>query len=76
MYGDWDRKHPFFLHLRLGRRHDLYPCHACSKDYLDLYISHMARVAIQQTTFGLSFGLKNGLRFHFESVTCLNYPFF
>ena len=24
--------------------------------------------------FGLSFGLKNGLRFHFDSVTCLNYP--
>ena len=22
--------------------------------------------------FGLSFGLKNGLRFHFDSVTCLN----
>ena len=25
--------------------------------------------------FGLSFGLKNGLRFHFDSETCLNYPF-
>ena len=25
--------------------------------------------------FGLSFGLKNGLRFHFDSKTCLNYPF-
>ena len=24
---------------------------------------------------GMSFGLKNGLRFHFDSVTCLNYPF-
>ena len=24
---------------------------------------------------GLSFGLKNGLRFHFDSKTCLNYPF-
>ena len=24
---------------------------------------------------GLSFGLKNGLRFHFDSETCLNYPF-
>ena len=24
---------------------------------------------------GLSFGLKNGLRFQFDSVTCLNYPF-
>ena len=24
---------------------------------------------------GFSFGLKNGLRFHFDSVTCLNYPF-
>ena len=24
--------------------------------------------------FGLSFGLKNGLRFHFDSETCLNYP--
>ena len=23
-------------------------------------------------TFGLSFGLKNGLRFHFDSETCLN----
>ena len=44
MYSDWDRKHPFFLQLRLKRRHDLYQCHACSKDYLDLYISHMARV--------------------------------
>ena len=31
MYGDWDHLHPFFLQLRLGRRHDLYPCHACSK---------------------------------------------
>ena len=26
--------------------------------------------------FGLSFGLKNGLRFHFNFVTCLNYPLF
>ena len=77
MYGDWDRRHPFFLQLRLGRRHNLYPCYACSKvrlrcqvghfpvetrvwnstsssltlcpylchpkDYLDLYIGHMAR---------------------------------
>ena len=25
--------------------------------------------------FGLSFGLKNGLRFRFHSATCLNYPF-
>ena len=25
--------------------------------------------------FGLSFGLKNCWRFHFDSVTCLNYPF-
>ena len=25
--------------------------------------------------FGLSFGLKNSLRFHFESDTCLNYQF-
>ena len=25
--------------------------------------------------FGLSFGLKNGLRFHFDSETCLNYKF-
>ena len=25
---------------------------------------------------GLNFSLKNGLRFQFESVTCLNYPFF
>ena len=25
--------------------------------------------------FGLSFGLKNGLRFHFDSMTCLNYQF-
>ena len=25
--------------------------------------------------FGLSFGSKNGLRFHFDSETCLNYPF-
>ena len=24
---------------------------------------------------GLSFGLKNGLRFRFDSETCLNYPF-
>ena len=24
---------------------------------------------------GLSFGLKNGSRFHFDSVTCLIYPF-
>ena len=23
---------------------------------------------------GLSFGLKNGFRFRFDSVTCLNYP--
>ena len=26
--------------------------------------------------FGLRFGLKNGLRFSFDSVICLNYPFF
>ena len=26
-------------------------------------------------TFGLSFGLKNGLRFHFDSKKCLNNPF-
>ena len=25
--------------------------------------------------FVLSFGLKNGLRFNFDSETCLNYPF-
>ena len=25
--------------------------------------------------FGLSFGMKNGLRFHFDSETCLNYLF-
>ena len=25
--------------------------------------------------FGLSFGLKNRLRFHFDSETCLNYSF-
>ena len=25
--------------------------------------------------FGLSFGLKNGLRFHFDSEACLKYPF-
>ena len=24
----------------------------------------------------MSFGLKNGLRFNFDSVSCLNYPFF
>ena len=28
-----------------------------------------------RTKFGLSFGLKNGFRFHFDSVTCLNYQF-
>ena len=26
--------------------------------------------------FGLSFGLKNGLRFEFDSEKCLNYPFY
>ena len=26
--------------------------------------------------FGWIFCLKNGLRFHFDTVTCLNYPFF
>ena len=26
--------------------------------------------------FGLNFGLKNGLRFHFDYKTCLNYPIF
>ena len=26
--------------------------------------------------FGLSFGLNKGLRFHFDSETCLNYPIF
>ena len=26
--------------------------------------------------FGLSFGSKNGLRFHFDSVVSLNYPFY
>ena len=30
---------------------------------------------IQEKHFGLSFGLKNGLRFHFDSETCLNYLF-
>ena len=29
-----------------------------------------------RNNFGLSFGLKNSLRFHFDSLTCLNYPFF
>ena len=29
----------------------------------------------RKTIFGLSFGLKNGWRFHFNSETCLNYPF-
>ena len=28
-----------------------------------------------RTNFGLSFGLKNGLRFRFDSETCPNYPF-
>ena len=30
---------------------------------------------IQWKKIGLSFGLKNGLRFHFDSETCSNYPF-
>ena len=29
------------------------------------------REAIHKNNFGLSFGLKNGLRFHFDSVTYL-----
>ena len=28
---------------------------------------------LNRKNFGLSFGLKNGLRFHFDSETCLNY---
>ena len=28
-----------------------------------------------RTSFGLSFRMKNGLRFRFDSETCLNYPF-
>ena len=28
-----------------------------------------------ETIFGFSFGLKNGLRFHFDPETHLNYPF-
>ena len=28
------------------------------------------------SSFGLKNLVKNGLRFHFDSVTCLNYPFF
>ena len=30
---------------------------------------------LNRTFFGLSFGLKNGLSFHFDSETCLNQPF-
>ena len=35
--------------------------------------SGKSRVAIQKKKIGLSFGLKNGLIFHFDSVTSINY---
>ena len=35
--------------------------------------SGKSRVAIQKKKIGLSFGVKNGLRFHFDSVTSINY---
>ena len=36
--------------------------------------SHPGR-RFNRNIFGLSFGSKNGLRFHFDSETCLSYPF-
>ena len=49
----------------------------CLVIWLQLY-SEFANIAGGQTNrnnFGLSFGLKKGLRFHFYSGTCLNYTF-
>ena len=49
----------------------------CLVIWLQLY-SEFGNIAGDQTNrnnFGLSFGLKKGLRFHFDSDTCLNYPF-
>ena len=37
--------------------------------------SHRTGGQFNRLIFGLSFCLKNGLRFRFDSETCLNYPF-
>ena len=37
--------------------------------------SNHAGTQFNRNIFGLSFGLKNRLRFHFDSETCLNYSF-
>ena len=40
-----------------------------------LHVHLRAGMQFNRKTIGLSFGLKNGLRFRFDSETCLNYPF-
>ena len=48
--------------------------HACK--YIEQKFLHSSAGRIlNRKFFVLSFGLKNGLRFHFDSETCLNYPF-
>ena len=42
---------------------------------LQAKLSAVTGTQFNRKFFGLSFGLKNGLRFHFDSATCLNYPF-
>ena len=43
--------------------------------HLDLGEGELEGAIQWKKNFGLNFGLKNGLRFHFDSETCLNYPF-
>ena len=46
------------------------------KDCTDkgLYVKNQGGNSIENS-FSFSFGLKNGLTFHFDSLTCLNYPY-
>ena len=42
---------------------------------VDLHGRRPAGTHFNRSNFGLNFGLKNGLRFHFDSESCLNHPF-
>ena len=52
-------------------------CPACSSSDTNGRQSYRVRPGRQfnRKIFALSFGLKNGLRFRFGFLTCLNYPF-
>ena len=61
---------------RLGKR-AVIPVPVFTRDYeqYSRAMSRMIREALQWNKFSSSFGLKNGLRFCFDSVTCLDYKF-